>query len=41
MATHHAVTNQSIEFIDRVGSSEDFLIRKNGKWPIRERRVAS
>ena len=64
-ATHHVVTNQSIEFTDRnsavvraywmfvvahgankpmtidlMGSSEDFLIRKDGKWLIRERRVA-
>jgi uncharacterized protein (TIGR02246 family) len=26
--------------IDIMGSSEDYLIRKNGKWLIRERRVA-
>ncbi len=64
-ATHHVVTNQSIEFTDRnsavvraywmfvvahgankpmtidiMGSSEDYLIRQNGKWLIRERRVA-
>lgn len=64
-ATHHVVTNQSIEFTDRnsavvraywmfvvahgankpmtidlMGSSEDYLIRKDGKWLIRERRVA-
>lgn len=64
-ATHHVVTNQSIEFIDRdnavvraywmfvvahgtgkpmtidlMGSSEDYLTRRNGKWLIRERRVA-
>jgi uncharacterized protein (TIGR02246 family) len=64
-ATHHVVTNQSIEFTDRnnavvraywmfvvahgankpmtidlMGSSEDYLIRKGGKWLIRERRVA-
>jgi 3-phenylpropionate/cinnamic acid dioxygenase small subunit len=64
-ATHHAVTNQSFEFIDRdnvvvraywmyvvahgtgkpmtvelMGSSEDYLTRRNGKWLIRERRVA-
>lgn len=64
-ATHHVVTNQSIEFNDRnsavvraywmfvvahgankpmsiesMGSSEDYLIRKDGKWLIRERRVA-
>ncbi len=64
-ATHHVVTNQSIEFTDRnnavvraywmfvvahgankpmtidlMGSSEDYLTRKDGKWLIRERRVA-
>jgi 3-phenylpropionate/cinnamic acid dioxygenase small subunit len=64
-ATHHAVTNQSFEFVDRdnvvvraywmyvvaqgtgkpmtvelMGSSEDYLTRRNGKWLIRERRVA-
>lgn len=64
-ATHHAVTNQSIQFTDRdnvvvrgywmyvvahgkgkpmtvdlMGSSEDFLTRRNGKWLIKERRVA-
>ena len=64
-ATHHVVTNQSIEFTDRnnavvraywmfvvahgpnkpmtidsMGTSEDHLIRKDGKWLIRERRVA-
>lgn len=64
-ATHHAVTNQAFEFIDRdnvvvraywmyvvahgtgkpmtvelMGSSEDYLTRRNGKWLIRERRVA-
>ena len=64
-ATHHVVTNQSIEFTDRnsavvraywmfvvahgankpmtidlMGSSEDYLIRKDGKWLIRERPVA-
>jgi hypothetical protein len=64
-ATHHVVTNQSIEFtgrnsavvraywmfvvahgankpmtIDLMGSSEDYLVRKDGKWLIRERRVA-
>lgn len=64
-ATHHTVTNQSFEFIDRdnvvvraywmyvvahgtgkpmtvelMGSSEDFLTRRNGKWLIKERRVA-
>ena len=64
-ATHHVVTNQSIEFTDRnsavvraywmfvvahgankpmtidlMGSSEDYLIHKDGKWLIRERRVA-
>jgi hypothetical protein len=64
-ATHHVVTNQSIEFTDRnsavvraywmfvvahgankpmsiesMGSSEDYLIRKDGKWLIRDRRVA-
>jgi uncharacterized protein (TIGR02246 family) len=64
-ATHHAVTNQAFEFIDRdnvvvraywmyvvahgpgkpmtvelMGSSEDFLTRRNGQWLIRERRVA-
>jgi uncharacterized protein (TIGR02246 family) len=64
-ATHHVVTTQSIEFIDRdnavvraywmyvvahgtgkpmtvdlMGSSEDYLTRRNGKWLIRERRVA-
>ncbi len=26
--------------IDIMGSSEDYLIRKGGKWLIRERRVA-
>jgi hypothetical protein len=26
--------------IDLMGSSEDYLIRKDGKWLIRERRVA-
>lgn len=64
-ATHHAVTNQAFEFVDRdnvvvraywmyvvahgagkpmtvelMGSSEDYLTRRNGKWLIRERRVA-
>jgi uncharacterized protein (TIGR02246 family) len=64
-ATHHVVTNQSIEFIDAdnavvraywmylvahgtgkpmtvdlMGSSEDFLTRRDGAWLIRERRVA-
>lgn len=63
-ATHHAVTNQSIQFTDRdnvvvrgywmyvvahgkgkpmtvdlMGSSEDYLTRRNGKWLIKERRV--
>lgn len=64
-ATHHVVTNQSIEFINRdnavvraywmyvvahgtgkpmtielMGSSEDHLTRRNGKWLINERHVA-
>lgn len=64
-ATHHVVTNQSIEFIDAdhavvrgywmfvvahgagkpmsidiMGSSEDFLTRRDGQWLINERRVA-
>ncbi len=64
-ATHHVVTNQSIEFtdadhavvrgywmfvvahgkgkpmsIDIMGSSEDLLARRDGKWLINERRVA-
>ncbi|HUG73731.1 MAG TPA: nuclear transport factor 2 family protein [Steroidobacteraceae bacterium] len=63
-ATHHVVTNQSIQFIDRdnavvraywmyvvahgtgkpmtidlMGSSEDYLTRRNGQWLIKERRV--
>jgi uncharacterized protein (TIGR02246 family) len=64
-ATHHAVTNQAFEFIDRdnvvvraywmyvvahgtgkpmtvdlMGSSEDYLTRRDGQWLIQERRVA-
>ncbi len=64
-ATHHVVTNQSIEFLDAdnavvraywmyvvahgagkpmtvdlMGSSEDYLTRRDGSWLIRERRVA-
>ena len=63
-ATHHVVTNQSIEFtdadhvvvraywmfvvahgtgkpmsIDIMGSSEDYLARRDGKWLISERHV--
>jgi uncharacterized protein (TIGR02246 family) len=63
-ATHHVVTNQSIEFTDAdnavvraywmfvvaqgtgkpmtvqlMGSSEDYLTRRDGRWLIRERRV--
>jgi hypothetical protein len=26
--------------VDLMGSSEDYLTRRNGKWLIRERRVA-
>jgi 3-phenylpropionate/cinnamic acid dioxygenase small subunit len=64
-ATHHVVTNQSIEFtgadnavvrsywmfvvahgekqpmtVDLMGSSEDYMSRRNGKWLLKERRVA-
>ena len=64
-ATHHVVTNQSIEFadadnavvrgywmfvvahgagkpmsVDIMGSSEDYLTRRDGGWLINERRVA-
>lgn len=64
IATHHVVTNQSLEFLDAdnvvsraywmyvvaqgegkplsvelMGSSEDYLTRRNGAWLIKERRI--